>query len=522
MRIGMDLLWVRTGICGGTESYIRNLLDGFLKYDWENEYVLFVANDQVYSFQKYARAPRMRLRICHVKSANRIRRILWENLYLDAAAARCGVDAMFVPVYSKPAAHVSGVPYVSVIHDFQAMHYPQYFSIAKRYFLKYAWKQTVQTSGRLVTISETVRKDLIRYYPAAKNKAVTIYNPVITKYCGLSADVIERRYKIRRMEYFYCVSSLLPHKNLDTILQTIKELPDSTLVISGVGQRESLQRKLDAYRIADRVVLTGFVTDEVRDCLYENCRLFLFPSVFEGFGMPPVEAMRRGKRTVTTRCASLWEVTQGKAVYVKKPYSVTEWKEKIQYALTLPEETVSFPEYETGEIVRRYQQLFLELRDRNVQPHIYEKIYDIVSENEQKAGQKIELEKEVFLCNIGRHPQILDLSDYRKLDNAAFYQAVFYAVYHRLPTREESWAWKDYFDMESCVFQRYVLKKLTRSNVAAMNRMRVMHAPNIYRHRGIWYQLGGRLYGLTNKPTLRQFGKKLPTRVQGAVRKVFL
>lgn len=562
MRIGIDLLWVRTGICGGTESYIRNLLDGFAQYDRENEYVLFAAKDNARSFYKYTQAPHMRLRVCRVKSGNRVLRILWENRYLDAAAARCRVDLMLVPVYSKPAAHASGVPYVSVIHDFQVLHYPEYFSAAKRCFMKYSWKRTVRTSAGLVTISQAVKKDLTRYFPAAENKAVTIYNPVITRESGLTAEVIESRFGIRRMAYFYCVSSMLPHKNLDTILQVIRDMPGSCLVISGVGREQSMRQKLHAYRIAERVVLTGFVSDRIRDCLYENCRLFLFPSVFEGFGMPPVEAMRKGKRVVMTRCACLEEVTQGKAVYVEAPYSVAEWKEKIQYALTLPEEKMPFREYELHEIIRQYRQLFDSLtlvcpkakksrghlnmrlfgkqedkskdhfgaqedngrvyRGMAAQLRIYERIYDVVSANGQIAGKKLNYEKQAFLCGIGAHPQIVDVAAYKRLSNPEFYQAVHAAVYHRLPEQEEYEKWSVFFGMEIPAFQSKLLKKLSVSNLAAVNRIRLIHNPYFVQKRGIRYRMLGMLYGLTDKPTLRQIGKKLPQPVQKLVRKVLL
>lgn len=535
MRIGIDLLWVRTGICGGTESYIRNLLDGFAGYGRENEYVLFVARDHAQSFRKYTQMPHMHIQVCRVESENRVKRILWENRYLDAAADRCCVDLMLVPVYSKPAAHISGVPYVSVIHDFQALHYPEYFSAVKRWFLHSSWKRTIQTSAVLVLISDAVKKDLVRYFPYAERKAVTIYNPVVTRPSGLSADEIEKRYGIRRMEYFYCVSSMLPHKNLDTILRAIRELPGAVLVISGVGgQEKSLQQKLCRYRVTERVVQTGFVSDRVRDCLYENCRLFLFPSVFEGFGMPPVEAMRRGKRVVMTRRSCLEEVTQGRAVYVDNPYSVEEWKEKIRYAMTLPEEKIPFPEYDLREIIRQYEKVLNAVsgglhaeegqnaKEGAVQSRIYEKIYDIVSENYRKAGKKTEYKKSSFLCSAGAHPQIVDVAEYTKLPNPEFYQAVYTAVYQRLPERKDYEKWSAFFGMETKEFQRKLLKKLSVSSMSAMNRIRFIHNPYFCRPGGIRYRALGMLYGLTDKPALRQLGKKMPKPVQKVIRKVLL
>ena len=77
------------------------------------------------------------------------------------------------------------------------------------------------------------------------------------------------------------------------------------------------------------MTLTGFVSNEERNALYQNCHAFLFPSVFEGFGMPPVEAMLFQTPVITTRCASIPEVTQGKAVYVDDPCDVDQWIEQM-------------------------------------------------------------------------------------------------------------------------------------------------------------------------------------------------
>ena len=159
MKIGIDLLWVRPGICGGTESYIRNLMHGFGNNDLNNEYILFVAQDNADSFAEYGKYNNMKLKVCTVKCASQAKRILWENLHLDKLAKRENIEVMFIPVYSKPRTHGSGIPYVCVIHDLQALHYPEHFSLPRRLFLKYTWRYACKSSKQVVTISEFCKRD---------------------------------------------------------------------------------------------------------------------------------------------------------------------------------------------------------------------------------------------------------------------------------------------------------------------------------------------------------------------------
>jgi len=153
---------------------------------------------------------------------------------------------------------------------------------------------------------------------------------------------------------------------------------------------------------------------------------------------------------------------------------------------------------------------------------VYEKLYDVVQENMKNGGGTFGYRKTTFLCDIQNDPQVVDVSKYLALPNPEFYQAVFVTTFKRLPEEKEEAPWRDKFDLPVEVFQKEMLLQMAKSSVVAINHIRFVNNPYFEQRRGIKYRLLGSLYGLTDKSSLREFGKKMPQPIQKIIRKVFL
>ena len=153
---------------------------------------------------------------------------------------------------------------------------------------------------------------------------------------------------------------------------------------------------------------------------------------------------------------------------------------------------------------------------------VYEGIYDVVAGNLQAAGQAFDYHKTTFLLDVKSPPQIVDVSKYVNLANKDFFQAVYVAAYKRLPEIHEEAVWKTKCDMTTAEFQKAVLQNIVNSSVVAINHIQFINNPYFEQNYGIKHKLLGMLYGLTDKSSLRQFGKKMPQPIQRIIRKVFL
>lgn len=368
LDIAVDLLWLRPRKVGGTEFYIRNLLDGFLRLREPFHLFLLVSEDNRETFQHYAQDERIDLLETKVTSANIAGRILWQFFCQNRFLRKRGIRKCFTPVYCRPLFN-GGVTYVNTIHDLQAAHYPAYHPFHEIAYSKLCWWLDVHCSRHIIAISDWVREDIIERYRVAPEHITTIYNPItVDREQTVPFSRLSEKYQIEERAYYYTVAQMIPHKNLKTLIAVMERIKRDKLdlpcrlLISGVNGagREELERQIREKGLEREITLTGFVENEERNSLYRFCRAFLFPSVFEGFGMPPIEAMLFGAVVITTDRACIPEVTQGKANYVEDPYDTTAWIAAMENPVDRIAE-VDFDLYDQMKLTKKYFQVLSSL-----------------------------------------------------------------------------------------------------------------------------------------------------------------
>ncbi|AKA67157.1 glycosyltransferase family 4 protein [Clostridium scatologenes] len=369
MKIGIDLLWVKPQKSGGVEAYIRNLLDGFFEIKDKNEFVLITARDNHMTFNKYLEDSRFKKVICNICSSKVVKRLLWQNLRLNSVLKKNEIGICFEPIYSKPIINFCNKKFITTIHDLQALHYPEYFSVLKYLWLRFCWRKTIKSSVKIIAISNFVKDDIILKYHANPDKIQVIYNPIVIDKNICSFDKVSKKFNIEENNYYYTVAQLLPHKNLETLVEVIKKLKEkgislpNKLLVSGVNGKSqgALISMIEKYNLKKNVILTGYIDNDERNILYKNCKAFLYSSVFEGFGMPPIEAMILGAKVISTNRTSIYEVTQGKALYVEDPYNVDEWIERIRHISELESNKLDFHIYNKKNIAEQYLKVFYDV-----------------------------------------------------------------------------------------------------------------------------------------------------------------
>jgi len=346
-KIGIDLTWVRHGKVGGTESNTRNILDGISKINDLNgiKFVLFVTEDNADSFEKYEKIDCFELYVCSVKSANPIKRVLWQNLKFGKILKKFEIKVLFEPVYGKPFWGMKGIRVITTIHDLQALHFPEYFSKARCLWMNLSWKSAVKTSYKVIAITNYVKEDIIKNYKISPQKIEVIYDAINADSKSAESESALSSYGAEVDNYYFTVAYFSPHKNLKTLILVLKELKRrksnmfKKLVICGANSgntREKLEAFIKENDLDEDIIILPYISSELRNRFYMNCSAFLFPSIFEGFGMPPIEAMSYGKLCITTRCACIPEVTGNMASYVDDPTDIDMWIDKIENQDKIP------------------------------------------------------------------------------------------------------------------------------------------------------------------------------------------
>lgn len=304
LRIGVNALYLIPGGVGGTEIYLRGLLAACQQRDHDtHEFVLFT-NEETGETLVPAHE-RFITDVQPVRATNRPRRIVWEQSGLVRAVRRQRIDVLLNPGFTAP--RWPGCPSVTVFHDLQHKRHPEHFRWFDLPFWQLLLWQSARHSDALIAVSEATRRDLQSFYQIAPERITVVPHGVEPEFFSVGSQ--------RRPEpYLLCVSTLHPHKNLERLLRAFalfkREHPGIQLVLAGMrGFRAAhLEKLAGELGLGGAVRFTGWIPREELYSLFQHASAFVYPSTFEGFGMPVLEALAAGVPTVCSDIPPLREV----------------------------------------------------------------------------------------------------------------------------------------------------------------------------------------------------------------------
>jgi len=220
---------------------------------------------------------------------------------------------------------------VVTIHDLGFLRYPQWCSKKFYYFYKFLIPRIAKNSLKIITDSKFSKKEILDIIGLNDSAIEVVYSGIAARFLNLN----EGKSKNSNDNYILAVSSLAPNKNFPRVIKAFSKLylENMKLVITGVVNKNSAGgRLLNLINNQKNVILTGYVNDDELINLYRQAKLFVYPSLYEGFGLPPLEAMACGCPCVVSKVASLPEVCGDAALYCD-PYSIDDIADKISQLL---------------------------------------------------------------------------------------------------------------------------------------------------------------------------------------------
>ncbi len=305
--IGLDAR-LYAGNYTGMGVYTRGLIDGLARLDRANRYLLFT--------DRATASPADNFTVVRVPGA---KRILWTQVLLPLAARRLELD-LFHAVANHELPLPLRVPFVLTVHDLIPILFPSTVSRRHRLLFRTFIGAAIRRSSRVITDSAFVRDSLIDRFGLDPGKVTAIplaADPSFGRPAGPEAVSRLRRKLGLAGDYVLYVGATEPRKNIPALVAAFGRaaarpaLAGWRLVLAGTGgwRREEIARAAREVGLGDRLVVTGFVPAEDLPALYQAASLFVFPSIYEGFGLPVLEAMAGGTPVLVSEPSALTELT---------------------------------------------------------------------------------------------------------------------------------------------------------------------------------------------------------------------
>lgn len=362
MNIAVDIRPLMEGKLSGIEVYILHLLRELLVMDRRNSYILFAnaAKDVSASIPVFqgpnvtviqTKIPNKILNLgLSFFRAPRLDRLILKHLAkhpekIPATMREKKIDLFFMPDL-RPCSLSKNVKKITVIHDLSFHHYKKFFSRKTRLWYKLLNpKREILTSDAIIAVSSYTKEDLVRTYGIPAEKITVIHQGITENFGemrGKNMRDIRNRYNLPE-KYFLFLSTLEPRKNIRNLVKAFiiykKRHPQDGIKLAVAGAKNPKIFSEVLHDDHPDIVFTGFIDEDDKAAVIKHARAFMYPSFFEGFGIPLLEAMKCGTPVITSNTSSMPEVIGNAGLLINPnfPDAIADAMEKIQESAVIDE-----------------------------------------------------------------------------------------------------------------------------------------------------------------------------------------
>lgn len=318
MRIGIDATAIPLNRTGAG-NYIFNLVQALATIDQHNQYVIFAKSQHISEFG----LSQPNFDVVSVDLAARPLRLLWEQIGLPLKVKQLQLDILHSPHYTMPILKSSRSVVTFCDMTFHLL--PEMHGRTKQLFFRSMMRWSAHHADKLIAISESTRRDVVRILNVAPDRVAAVPLAASLGYHPLPAAHVAEvcaRYDLEPGRFLYYLGVLEPRKNVPVLIEAfatlVKDFPDIPLVIAGKKgwMYEQIFQRVIELGLAQRVRFLDYVPDTDLAPLYNGARVFVYPSQYEGFGLPVLEALQCGSPVITTNISSMPEVVADAAILV--------------------------------------------------------------------------------------------------------------------------------------------------------------------------------------------------------------
>ncbi len=328
LNIGMNTRFIQTEI-SGIGKYVLNLMKK-IPYFGKNQYYFYEYNNA--AILKPVEMENVHYIVPDMYAKSRIARIGWEQIYFSQRLKKDKIDIFHGPSFMLSI--FKSCKSIITVHDLTFLHFPQGFNFSTKLYYYFFFRRSLNIADMIIADSYSTKKDLIEHYHIHPNKIQVIYLGVDDIFKRVTNKKIIQEVKQKYSlpdTYVLFVGLLSPRKNIRRVLRAFAQLNTNHKFVI-VGNKgwlyEPIFKLINDLNLKEKVIFTGYADAEDLPAIYSGAEALVFPSFYEGFGIPILEAMACGCPVITSNISSMPEVAGDAAIFVD-PYSINEIKDAM-------------------------------------------------------------------------------------------------------------------------------------------------------------------------------------------------